>query len=606
MVITNFIEKVYNISFMKASIREDMIVPDHRERITKTVEMSGEPVEIYMTKMMTPCTPEEFKAMSVEERETAKVQPPLNQRTYSPEEGIVCMQDIPVKMRDGVTIYVDIYKPEAEGRYPLIISWSFYGKRPFDGQSEWQIMGVPPQTVSNMSKFESPDPGYWCRRGYAVANVDPRGIGHSEGDFVQFGSQDGKDGYDFIEWAAVQSWCSGRCALSGNSCVAMTQWRIASQQPPHLTCMAPWESTTDMYRESLCEGGIPAHSFVRLVMKEACGPNYMDSTPDNLEKYPFINCAYWKDKDPVWANVTIPVYQTACWNHFHLRGSINAFRKCRSRRKWLRVHRDFEWPDAYSNENLKDLELFFARYLKLERNGWELTPKVRIEVQDTGEFLTMKNRPEENFPLKRTKYEKLYLDASDRSMKKEPVEKKAMAVYESETGEVWFDYCFDEDTELTGYMKLRLHVAAESYNDMDLFIAVQKLSTKGDLLPVTLFGEPHPGAWGKMRVSRRKLDEKLSTDYCPVQAHICDEKLKPGQIVPVDIEIVPTSRFFHKGQQIRVSIAGRYIRGDWFEPLMWNADNQGNHLIYTGGEYESFLQIPVIPPRFQDGEIIIR
>ena len=581
-------------------------MPDHRERITKIVDMSGEPVEIYMTKMMTPCTPEEFKAMSVEERETAKIQPPLNERTYSPEDGIVCMQDIPVKMRDGVTIYADIYKPEGEGRYPLIISWSFYGKRPFDGQSEWQIMGVPPQTVSDMSKFESADPGYWCRRGYAVANVDPRGIGHSEGDFVQFGTQDGKDGFDFIEWAASQTWCSGRCALSGNSCVAMTQWRIASQKPPHLTCIAPWESTTDMYRESLCEGGIPAHSFVRLVMKEACGPNYMDSTPDNLEKYPFINCTYWKDKDPIWENVTIPVYQTACWNHFHLRGSINAFRKCKSRRKWLRVHRDFEWPDAYSNENLQDLELFFARYLKLERNGWELTPKVRIEVQDTGEFLFMKNRPEENFPLKRTKYEKLYLDASDKSMKKEPDQETAVAAYDSDSGEVSFDYRFEEDTELTGYMKLRLYVAAESYNDMDLFIAVQKLGTNGDLLPVTLFGEPHPGAWGKMRVSRRKLDEKLSTDYCPVQAHTCDEKLKPGQIVPVDIEIVPTSRFFPKGQQIRVSVAGRYIRGDWFEPLMWNTDNQGKHLVYTGGEYESFLQIPVIPPRFQDGDIMIR
>ncbi len=108
-----------------------------------------------------------------------------------------------------------------------------------------------PQTVSDMSKFESADPGYWCRRGYAVANVDPRGIGHSEGDFVQFGTQDGKDGFDFIEWSASQAWCSGRCALSGNSCVAMTQWRIASQKPPHLTCIAPCESTTDMYRESL-------------------------------------------------------------------------------------------------------------------------------------------------------------------------------------------------------------------------------------------------------------------------------------------------------------------------------------------------------------------
>lgn len=73
---------------------------------------------------------------------------------------------------------------------------------------------------------------------------------------------------------------------------------------------------------------------------------------------------------------------TACWNHFHLRGSINGFRKCRSTRKWLRAHRDFEWPDAYNNAHLQELERFFARYLKLERNGWELTPKVRIEVQD--------------------------------------------------------------------------------------------------------------------------------------------------------------------------------------------------------------------------------
>ncbi len=576
------------------------------EKITKTVDMSGEKVEIVMTKMMRPSTHEELAKMTVEEKEYARFQPPLNTRTYIAEEGIECMQDVPVKMRDGITIYADIYKPVGEEKVPLIVSWSFYGKRPFEGQSEWQIMGVPPHTVSNMSKFESPDPGYWCRRGYAVANVDPRGIGHSEGDFIQFGTQDGKDGYDFIEWAAEQAWCNGRVALSGNSCVAMTQWRIASQQPPHLACIAPWEGTSDMYRESLCEGGIPAHTFVRLVMKEAIGPNYMDSTPDNLEKYPFINCAYWKDKDPIWENIKIPVYVTACWNHFHLRGSINAFRKIRSTRKWLRAHRDFEWPDAYNNENLQDLERFFARYLKLERNGWELTPRVRIEVQDVGEFNYMTNRPEESFPLKRTKYEKLYLDARDMSMKTEPVSAEASVSYESNTEEVTFDYRFPEDTELTGYMKLRLYVAAEEYDDMDLFINVQKLSTTGEFLPITLFGEPHPGSWGKMRVSRRKLDEKLSTDYNPVQAHTCDEKLEPGQIVPVDIEIVPTSRFWHKGQQIRVQISGRYIREDWFEPLYWDTDNKGNHIIYTGGKYESFLQIPVIPPKFQDGDIIIR
>lgn len=577
------------------------------KKIKKTIYISGEPVEVYMREMIRPVSSEEeLENIPPEERENYKYLSPLNTRTYIAEDGIECMQDVPVKMRDGVTIYADIYKPVGDGKYPLIISWSFYGKRPFEGQKEWQIMGVPPHTVSNMSKFESPDPGYWCRHGYAVANVDPRGIGHSEGDFIQFGTQDGKDGYDFIEWAAQQPWCNGRVGLAGNSCVAMTQLRIASQQPPHLACIAPWEATTDIYRESICEGGIPARTFVEMVMRDAVGYNYIDDTPANLTLYPYVNCAYWKDKEPIWENINIPVYLTACWNHFHLRGSINAFRKIKSRRKWIRIHRDFEWPDAYTNENLQDLERFFARYLKLERNGWELTPRVRLEVQDVGEFVYMKNRAEDSFPLKRTRYEKLYLNASNMTMQKTPVENEASVSYDSQTGEVTFDYRFEEDTELTGYMKLRLYVAAESYNDMDLFINVQKLSTTKEFLPITLFGEPHPGSWGKMRVSRRKLDENLSTDYNPVQAHTCDEKLEPGQIVPVDIEIVPTSRFWHKGQYIRVQIAGRYIRGDWFEPLTWETDNKGNHIIYTGGKYQSYLQIPVIPPKFQDGDIIIR
>ena len=576
------------------------------QKKVKQVEMCGEMVDVVFTEMMRPTTKEELEKMDPETRENYKYLPPLNSRSYIAEEGIECMQDVPVKMRDGVTIYVDIYKPVGAGPVPLIVSWSFYGKRPFDGQSEWQIMGVPPQTVSNMSKFESADPGFWCRRGYAVANADPRGIGHSEGDFILFGSQDGKDGYDFIEWAAEQPWCNGRVALSGNSCVAMTQWRIASQCPPHLACIAPWEGTSDMYRESLYEGGIPAHAFVSMVLRDAVGYNYVDNMVLNAKQHPFIDCAYWKDKDPDWKAIKIPVYVTACWNHFHLRGSINGFRKIKSSKKWLRAHRDFEWPDAYSNKYLSDLETFFERYLKLERNGWELTPRVRIEVQDAFDYDYQTDRPEDNFPLKRTQYEKLYLDASDMSMKAEPVAAESKVSYEGATEEVCFDYRFEEDTELTGFLKLRLWVEADGHDDMDLFINVQKLSTKGEFLPITIFGEEHPGAWGKMRVSRRKLDEKLSTKFQPVQAHTCDEKLSPGEIVPVDIEIWPTSRIWHKGQQIRVQVAGRYIREGWFEPLQWEADNKGQHIIHTGGQYDSYLQVPVIPPKYQDGDYIYR
>jgi predicted acyl esterase len=90
---------------------------------------------------------------------------------------------------------------------------------------------------------------------------------------------------------------------------------------------------------------------------------------------------------------------------------------------------------------------------------------------------------------------------------------------------------------------------------MDLFIAIRKLDA-GNWIPMNVLGEPHPGAWGKMRVSRRALDEKLSTHFQPIQAHRKDEKPKPGEIVPVDIEIWPHSRIWHKGQRCKPSCQG--------------------------------------------------
>lgn len=528
--------------------------------------------------------------------------PELNPRTYECAPGIICEQDVAVKMRDGVTIYVDIYRPKDKTNIPVIISWSFYGKRPGDGMSEWQIMGVAPGTVSKLTKFESTDPLYWCYKDYAIANVDPRGVGHSEGDVNCFGTQDARDGYDFIEWVAQQPWCNGKVGMGGNSAVAMSQWRIAAECPPHLACIAPWEGTSDIYRESIFEGGIPAISFNEFIVSSITSENKVDDMVNMARKSPLMN-AYWEDKIPDFSKIRIPVYCTACWNHFHLRGTFQGFRKIKSKKKWMRAHREFEWPDGYNRENLAELELFFERYLKDIHNCWESTPRVRLEVMDAHEFLYAKNRPERSFPIKRTEYKKLYLDAANARLSFEPVAATSSVSYDGNTGIANFDIKFEEDTEITGYMKLHMWVEADGHDDMDMFVNIQKLDTKGEWLPVDVLGEPHPGTWGKMRVSHRSLDEDLSTDFQPIQSHLKEEKLSPGEIVPVDIEIVPISRFWHKGQSLRIQIAGCYIREGWFEPLTWDTDNHGNHIIHTGGEYKSYLQIPVIPPKYQDGDI---
>ena len=538
--------------------------------------------------------------------------PAFNQRTFEAAPNVICHQDVEVVLRDGCKIYTDLYLPKnLTEKIPAIVSWSWFGKRPGDGMSEWQIMGVPPHTVSNLAKFESPDPAFWCYQGYAVANVDVRGAGHSEGNVHMFTHQDREDGYDFVEWLASQEWCNGKIGMSGNSGVAMHQWGIAAEQPPHLACIAPWESTTNIFRDSLFEGGIPALSFNEFIAAQVTGNAGVDDQVAMARKYPFYN-GYWKDKQPDFKSVRIPVYQTAGWSHFHLPGSSRAFIGCKSKLKWFRAHRDFEWPDTYSPVNLQDLKLFYDRYLKDIHNGWEMTPKVRLDVMDAYDVDYCERRAEKEWPLKRTEYRKYYLDAANLSMQETPVEVESSVSYNGETTEdgyidrVEFDMEFKEDTELTGYMWLRLWVSSDGYDDMDMFVNVQKADASGNWIPWTTLNEPHPGAWGKMRVSRRELDEEemkfyrqKGECYWPVQAQKREVKLKEGEIVPVDIAIVPSSRFWHKGQKLRVQIAGNYIREGWFEPLSWDTDNKGKHVIHTGGQYDSWLRVPYIPARYK-------
>ncbi len=154
--------------------------------------------------------------------------PDLNQRTYIAEPGILCEQDVPVTLRDGTVIYTDIFRPVGAMNVPAIVNWSYFGKRQQENH-EWQAMGVPPGTVSRLAKFESADPAYWCHQGYAIVNPDPRGVCRSEGNINMFGSQDGRDGYDFIEWLATQHWTNGKVGMFGNSGVGMVQYRIAAE-----------------------------------------------------------------------------------------------------------------------------------------------------------------------------------------------------------------------------------------------------------------------------------------------------------------------------------------------------------------------------------------
>jgi putative CocE/NonD family hydrolase len=133
--------------------------------------------------------------------------------------------DIRVKMRDGVELSADIYRPDAEGRFPVILSRT-------------------PYTKTGSLKTAR----YFAERGYVFVAMDVRGRGDSDGKLVPY-RNDGQDGYDAVEWCAAQPWSAGKVGSIGGSYNGRIQWLTAVLQPPHLTTMIVLVTPSDPFVE---------------------------------------------------------------------------------------------------------------------------------------------------------------------------------------------------------------------------------------------------------------------------------------------------------------------------------------------------------------------
>lgn len=157
--------------------------------------------------------------------------------------------NVPIPMRDGVTLYADVYRPATPGRYPVLLIRTPYGKA--------AGMLNPIRMVS---------------AGYVVVVQDTRGRFSSEGDFVPF-VDDGRDGYDTVEWCAAQPWSTGAVGMYGGSYVGFVQWLAALERPPHLKAIAPVETfsnpRTDLWGVGDAFGlGLTVSWYLQAVMLE--------------------------------------------------------------------------------------------------------------------------------------------------------------------------------------------------------------------------------------------------------------------------------------------------------------------------------------------------
>jgi uncharacterized protein len=527
---------------------------------------------------------------------------------------IVFEKDVAVTLRDGVTIYTDVFRPAGTDKVPVIVAWSPYGKSQGTAPSVAMIfglVGLSNSVVSGLAKFEGPDPAYWCARGYAICNPDPRGIANSEGDISMLGRQEGLDCYDLIEWLAVQDWCSGKVAMSGTSYLAMAQWYTGAEQPPHLAALNPEEGLSDGYRDLVAPGGMVDLAFTERLQTNHAGPGQREDVAAEGERYPLMN-ELWEDKVPRFEQITVPAYVVASYtNTLHANGTFRAWRRMGSQDKWLRIHNSQEWPDYYDDANTEDLRRFFDHYLKGVDNGWEQTPRVRYSLLDLagGDRI---NLPAGQFPPEGTVDTKYFLDGRSRTLSTAAPAGEATATYETDAnpGLVSFTVGFDAETIMVGYPKVRLWVEAEGSDDMDLFIIVQKLDANGT--PLTQFNVPnhsamlhdvtergatvlrYKGTNGRLRVSARHLDEALSTDAVPAHTFDRVEKLQPGEVAEIEIALYPIGLMFHPGEQLRLVVSAQNALGGFMPGGRdYVPQNKGQHIIHTGGDRASYLQLPI-------------
>ncbi len=570
-------------------------------------------------------------------------------------DGMRIEWDVPIAMDDGIVLRADVFRPPGEGAYPVILSYGPYAKGlPFQTgyPSAWQRMvdehpDVAAGSTNAYQNWEVVDPEKWVPDGYACVRVDSRGTGRSPGFVDHFSPRETSDFAACIEWTGVQPWSSGKVGLNGISYYGMNQWHVARERPQHLAAMCVWEGAADFYRDASHHGGILSTFWanwydmqVKTVQYSlgtngpvkpitgdlVCGDETLDEATlaanrcafgDDIAAHP-LDDEYHRVRTADWSTVDVPLLTAGNWGGqgLHLRGNVEGFVRSAATQKWLEMHGIEHWTEFYTDYGVALQKAFFDRFLKGEDNGWDRTPPVLLNVRTLDGFV---RREEREWPLARTRWTRHYLAPASMGLVAQPVAEASSISYAATgAGLTFATEPLPEQTEITGPIAAKLYVSS-STADADLFLVVRVFDPQGEEVVSQGAIDPHtPVAQGWLRASHRKLDPTLSEHYRPYHAHDEIQPLDPGAVYELDIEVLPTSLVIPPGSRIALTVLGRDY--EYPGPSGGFLSNFKNELrgcgpflhddprdrppamfdnvvtLHCGGEYESWVQLPVIPP----------
>lgn len=553
---------------------------------------------------------------------------------------MVVERDVPATMRDGVSLYADIYRPSDPGQYPALLMRTPYNKT--DAVTDFVIDAV--------------------KHGYVVALQDVRGQYRSEGEFSPY-LQEINDGHDSIEWLATQPYVNGKIGTFGLSYPGADQWMTAVTRPPHLAAMVP-AMTFANSRHFLYQGGIFEAPILAWYLQRQAKARHQRGLPYStieearaaiskhfdewvsyvpLDELPLMkNFPIWKDwidhpdNGPYWApydiesqysKVQVPCLNVTAWNDddYGQPGATRNFvgmkqhggsNVARSGQRLLigpwthgvpTLERTaFGGVDFGPNAGINYTETllrFFDYWLKGIDDGYSQEAPVRYFVMGDNIW-----RDAQDWPLPGTKPTDWMLDSGGHLSLSLGDDSKASFVYDPRNplrlpGEgvyyvggsgsadwrsvtnrrdvlVFTSEPVKQDTEITG--QILAHVwFSSSAPDTDVSMRLLDVWPGGNSVNLT-------AAPGMLRARYRSTEHETA----PMP-------LKADQPVELEISLGYTSYVIRAGHRLQVYIGGSiypYVNPNTWEPFRsWSQAVPATDTVYFGSRYKSRITVPIIP-----------
>jgi putative CocE/NonD family hydrolase len=541
-----------------------------------------------------------------------------------------------VPMRDGVELSADVYRPQRATPTPVILMRTPYNKAS-GGKA----------AVERMQ--------HWVDDGYTMVFMDVRGRGDSDGKFVPW-RDDGRDGFDAVEWCAAQPWSNGKIGTLGGSYLGFNQWVTAVEQPPHLACMIPLVTPSDPFVED--PSGVPGPMYLSwyhftsgrvnqnveaidwnkvyqhlpvYTMDEAAGrvlPNWR-TVIDHAQLDDWWEPCRYQNK---YARVRVPIMHISGWYDDEQIGTPLNFAGMSTQGATAAIRHSQKllmgpWPHAVNSTtklgkvdfgasahiDLEETERhWFDHWLKGKANGVDREPPVRIFVMGANKW-----RDEQEWPIARTRWTRMYLHSQGNANSLKGDGSLSTSPPSAEPADI---YRYDPNNAVP-------FLTEPSFAQIGGPDDYRPVEARGDVLVYTSDAlDQAAEVTGPIRVTLFAASSAPDTDFMAklidvwpdgFAQRLCDgmvrarfregmdkpQLIEPGRVYAYTIDCWNTSQLFKAGHRIRIEITSsafpKFARNhNTGEPLGKETKVRiADQKVYHDAEHASFVLLPIVPDR---------